>query len=82
LRDDFLRFGEIARGTVRLDLTAVPWVSGVLAGRVVALFRTVRGRGRLLVIAGRGAADFFRVTRLARVSEVWALDPDRIVARV
>jgi len=82
LADDFRRFAEVARGVVRLDLTCAPWVSGSLAGRMVVVWRALRDRGQLVVVVDHHAADFFRITRLNRILDVWATDPERILIRV
>ena len=84
--DDFAqdcrRLAEVVRGVVRLDLTPVPWVSGSVAGRIVVLWRALRDRGRLVVIVDHSAADFFRITRLDRMLDVWSTDAERILIRV
>lgn len=82
LAADFLRFAEVARGTVRLDMTCASWVTGTVAGRLVLLWRTLRDRGRLVLVVAHPAADFFRITRLNRVLDVWSLDPGQILTRV
>lgn len=82
LRGDIHRFAAVADGVVRIDLTALEWVTAATAGQLVTLWRATRGRIRVVLVVSGPAADFFRITRLVRLFETWELDPARVLARV
>lgn len=84
LRDDMRRFTAVADGAevVRIDLTALEWVTARTAGQLVLLRRDTRGRVRLVLVVSGPAASFFRITRLNRLFTTWALDPGHLLVRV
>jgi hypothetical protein len=81
-RADVEKLIPLARGVVRFDLTALEWVTARTLAQVVRLWRDTRDRARVVLVVSAEGAYYFQITRLNRVIEVWALNPERILVRV
>jgi hypothetical protein len=79
---DVRKLTPLARGVVRIDLTALEWVPARTVAQIVRLWRESRDRARVVLVVSAAAAFYFQLSHLNRVFEVWAVDPACILARV